>query len=303
MSEDLFLEGLFPKLGPFPPSVVVPPGDDCAAIRIAPGRLLLLAVDQVIAGRHYHDRGPVAATPEQIGRKLAARNLSDVAAMGGRPLFGLVSLAFAPDHDEAWLTRFFDGAIGLGRQFGLHIIGGDLGRTLQGAVASLAILGEVDDTRVCLRSTARPGDLLMSTGVFGDSLASGHHLGFTPRCREGSWLAEHGWARAMIDVSDGLLLDASRLCTASGVGLVLDPTQVPRRTPTTSVDEALTGGEDYELLFATPPDQADRLDRDWPFPDVPLSRLGRFQAGPPRVLGSDGAPLVTRRPPGYDHFR
>ena len=115
MTEDAFLRELFPRLGPFPADIVIPPGDDCAALRVSPGRLLLLATDQVIGDRHYCRHGPAAATPEQVGRKLLARNLSDIAAMGGRPLYALVTTALGPEEDEAWLRRFFDGLLaGLG---------------------------------------------------------------------------------------------------------------------------------------------------------------------------------------------
>lgn len=303
MTEDTFLRELFPRLGPMPPEVVLPPGDDCAAVRVAPGRLLLLAVDQVVAERHFRRRGPGAATPEEAGRKLMARNLSDIAAMGGRPLYALVATAAGPAEDVAWLARFLNGVTDLGRACGTVVIGGDLARTPTDTVASLTIVGEIEEGRLCRRDGARPGDRLLATGTFGDSLGSGHHLQFVPRLREGQWLAARGCVHAMIDVSDGLLRDAGRLCTASGVGLRLDPAGVPRRTPHTTLASALADGEDYELLVAVPAAAAAALPQAWPFPDVPLSTLGEFVAGPPEIRDGTGRRLdEDGLATGFDHF-
>ncbi len=329
-SEDQFLSGLFPRLGAMPPEVVVPPGDDCAAIRTAPGRLLLLAVDQVVGDRHYlletaegkrkkaerrtqnaelntqHEtRNTQRATPPELaGRKLLARNLSDIAAMGGRPLYALVAGAFAPDQDAAWLDRFFDGLLALGRETGTVLIGGDLARAPHDAVASLTIVGEVAEDRVKLRSGARPGHLLFVTGALGSSFETGHHLTFTPRLREGQWLAAQPGVGAMMDISDGLLTDAPRVCRASGCGLRIEAARLPLRTPQTTVEKALADGEDYELLFSVAPDAADALATAWPFPDVPLTRIGAFtteDAGRVIVVGDDGGELAISAT-GYDHF-
>ena len=231
MTEDAFLEKLFARL-PAPPSeLVIPPGDDCAGLRLDDGRILLVAVDQLVGGRHYNLEGPSAASPEQVGRKLLARNLSDIAAMGGRPQYFLVACGLNPNHDEAWLKRFFDGILQLSREFGVLMIGGDLVSTPTDAVASLTILGEAPEAQVCRRSGAQSGDCLFATGRFGRSFVTGHHLSFMPRCREGRWLAQNGFAVAMIDVSDGLLIDAGRMCRASKVGLRLETASVPLRTP------------------------------------------------------------------------
>jgi len=300
MNEDDFLEALFKRLPSSPPGLVIPPGDDCAGLRIGRGRLLLVAIDQLVGGRHYVLEGPGAAKPEEAGRKLLARNLSDVAAMGGRPLYCLTATASSPRRDARWLRRFFDGLIALAGEFGVLMVGGDLAVGLADDVASLAVLGEVAERRAVRRSGARPGDLLFATGCFGRSVRTGHHLTFKPRCREGEWLARNGYARAMIDVSDGLLIDAHRLCRSSGVGLRLETERIPRRTPDTTLREALTDGEDYELLFAVAGKKAGRLQGTWPFVDVPLTEIGVFAAcETPFVSGSEGLFLPIE---GYDHF-
>lgn len=301
MTEDAFLRRLFQRLGPVPPAVAVPPGDDCAAISWTRGRLLLLAVDQVVAGRHYVLQGPNAAKPEAAGRKLLARNLSDIAAMGGVPLYALVAVAVGAGQSPAWLRRFHDGILALAREFGVTLIGGDLATAPCDTVASLTVVGDVPARHVCRRGAARPGDILFVTGRFGDSYPTRHHLTFMPRCREGQWLASKGFTRAMMDVSDGLALDAARLCRASGLTLLLDIEAVPRRRRRTTSIQALGDGEDYELLVAVPASRAARLQRAWPFARVPLTPVGRFvrQRRTP-VCDASGHPLHTI--PGFDHF-
>lgn len=298
MNEDEFLARLFARLPAAPADVRVPPGDDCAAVDVGGGRLLLLAVDQVVAERHYHAAGPDAATAGEVGRKLLARNLSDVAAMGGHPRFCLVAGAFGPGCGEAWMGAFHEGLIALAREVGVALIGGDLATSAAGTVASLTIVGEVGSAEVVRRCGAMPGDEFWATGVFGSALRTGHHLRFVPRCAEGAWLGSRGLARAMIDVSDGLLLDALRLCRASGLSLRLAPETVPRRTPETTLDQALGDGEDYELLFAVRPADGPILRQSWPF-ETPLHCLGHFEAGEPGVRDLAGRPLQVC---GYDHL-
>ncbi|MDD2671356.1 MAG: thiamine-phosphate kinase [Syntrophales bacterium] len=301
MTEDDFLEKLFSRLPGMPPQLAVPPGDDCAGFRIGPDLLLLAAVDQVVAGRHY-GTGPGGPAPELVGRKLLARNLSDIAAMGGTARYCLVAAGFAPECGEEWLRRFFEGILGLAAEYKVAMIGGDLSSTLSESVSSLTILGEVRESIVLTRGGARPGDLLFATGAFGRSLATGHHLTFRPRCSEGAWIAERRFADAMIDVSDGLLLDAWRICRSSGTALRIDFEAVPRRTGETELREALTDGEDYELLFSVPAEKAAALEREWPFRETTISHIGVFVAAErSEVQGPDGIPIPMKGA-GFDHF-
>ena len=302
MTEDQLYKEIFARLPTPPGDVVVPPGDDCAGIRIGNNRILLLAVDQTVGGRHYHETGPNAAAPAGIARKLLGRNLSDIAAMGGIPRHALIAISQHCGAD--WLREFYDGLLEMAAEYSVYPIGGDWAGSRRENICSLTILGEVAEAQLVRRSGAAPGDRLFATGVFGQSLPTGHHMTFTPRCREGRWLSEHGFAKAMIDVSDGLLLDARRLCTASGVAAVIDPEQVPRRTRNTTWQQALTDGEDYELIFAVSPDRADDLHAGWPFDDVPLTGIGRFSAADsntPRVTTPDGSDFDLQST-GYDHL-
>jgi len=304
MTEDAFLQALFARLTSPPGKLVIPPGDDCAGYALGGGKIFLVAVDQIVEKRHYLAEGPAAAKPEQVGRKLLARNLSDIAAMGGKPLFCLVAASLGPHHDERWLNRFFNGLLKLGKKYGVSLIGGDLATAPEDTVAALTIIGEVRARDVCRRSGARPGDRLFATGKFGRSFQTGHHLSFEPRLKEGQWLARNRIARAMIDVSDGLLIDAWRLCRASRVGLRLDTNSIPRRTAGTSLEEALNDGEDHELLFAVSKTKAKDLLKKWPFARVPVTKIGEFlSADRPVIIDGRGIRLSGSRLGGYDHFK
>ena len=298
MTEDIFFERLFAKLPSCPESVVVPPGDDCAAIRWHGKLLMLLALDQVVGDRHYISSGRHATAPELAGRKLLARNLSDIAAMGGKPLFCLLGSAFKKGKEEAWLNAFYDGIISTARQYDVAMIGGDFVATPQDDVASLTIIGEVPEDQVVCRSGAQPGDWLCVTGSCGNSFATGHHLTFKPRCEEGIWLAQQYFAKAMIDISDGLLLDASRICRHSGCGLKLELPAIPLRTPDTTVEQALKDGEDFELLFAVAEKKLPSLLQEWPFPETQLTPIGRFTKALD-IADSDGQKLDVT---GWDHL-
>ena len=307
IDEDAFLRALLPRLAG-DPALVVPPGDDCAALAGGRDELLLVAVDQVADDVHYY--GPAAAVPTSptlAGRKLLARNLSDIAAMGGTPRFALLALALPRDRERDWLDAFMDGLLALADEWGVRLIGGDLGRASGGAVSSLTILGTVPAAQVCRRNQARPGDRLLVTGRFGGALASGRHLSFTPRLREARWLAEGGYTRCLIDVSDGLLKDLGRVCAASGVQAVVAADAPPRAAvggePVT-VAAAWTDGEDYELIAAVAPAKMAALRRAWPF-ETPLTELGECRAavaGQPAIVAPDGSPVAACFPPTFDHF-
>ena len=298
MTEDAFLHAFFRRLPGYSGEVTVPPGDDCAAIDVGGGRWLLLAVDQLIGERHFVLEGPEAVAPRRAGAKLLARNLSDIAAMGGTPRFCLIAGSFGPDCPMAWVEEFHAGILGLAREFNVAIIGGDLARAPVDTVTSLTIVGDVPAGQAVLRGGAKAGDELWCTGSFGSSLRTEHHLDFTPRCAEGVWLRREGFARAMIDVSDGLLLDLSRLCRASGVGVDLRLEDIPRRTAETSLDQALGDGEDYELLVAVDAGRSAALRAAWPF-ETPLRCIGRFAGETPEIRGPDSRPLSAS---GWDHF-
>lgn len=299
IDEDTFLAALLPRLATGD-AIVVPAGDDCAAIEWTDDRLLLLAVDQVAAGIHYQPD----CDPALAGRKLLARNLSDIAAMGGRPIYALLALAVQQDCDAAWAEVFADGVLELADTCDVKLIGGDVSAA-GSAVASLTIIGDVATGEVCRRSGASATDRLLVTGCFGGSLPTGHHFHFTPRTAEGQWLAAHGVVAAMIDASDGLLKDLGRLCAASGVGAVVDEAAIPLTcidNEPVDLSAAWLDGEDYELLLAVPAADVAGVLRDWPF-ETALTDIGEFVAASPvPLVDRNGRDLVGHYGLPFNHF-
>lgn len=288
------LKQLLPSL-PQAEDVVAGPGDDCAAVACGGRRILLAAADQLVGGVHYYRE---TTSPEAAGRKLMCRNLSDIAAMGGVPEVGAALRGGGrpqPGVGARLLPRRGGGRKAL-RRVGHR---GDLASLpAEGEVASLTILGEADAAAFTLRSGAKPGDLLYVTGEIGNSLASGHHLDFEPRLAEGRFLAENGFASAMLDISDGLLLDAERLAKASRLRLCIDPAAVPLRAGAER-EPALSDGEDYELLFTVPPGREEELKQVWKL--TKLTRIGVAEPGEPDVCDCSGRSLLRNGKCGYEH--
>ena len=225
---------------------------------------MLLTSDAVIEGVHFLPD----AIAEQVGHKAVGRVLSDFAAMGGEPLWALVDLVAPAETQVEWAESVYRGAAWLASRFGLAIIGGD---TTAGPVRELHVfgVGRVPAGKAVLRSGAKPGEVLYVTGFLGGSLA-GRHLSFEPRVVEGRWLREGGWATAMLDISDGLVVDLERLLESSGVGAVVRADQVPvsedaraMKNGRRALDHALGDGEDYELLFTVPADKAADFEAAW----------------------------------------
>ncbi|OGV51290.1 MAG: thiamine-phosphate kinase [Lentisphaerae bacterium GWF2_52_8] len=279
--------------------IAVGPGDDCAALDIGAGQLLLLSADQLVSGVHYDREN---TSPETIARKLLNRNLSDIAAMGGEPVSALVTIA-ANSSDE-WYMNFYKALAAETEKWDISVCGGDISSmpSLPSPVeaCSLTIIGKVGADSICLRSGMDVGDVIFVTGQFGNSLASGHHLNFTPRIKEAQFLAG-SYTRAMIDVSDGLLTDLLNLIDAAGTGIVIDIDKIPLRDGATT-ETALAEGEDYELLFAVPSDAVEDLVKEWPFKDVELTRIGTVTDDPECLIrGIDGRDLCKIYKTGFDH--
>ena len=289
LEELKILEKLLPELRQ-DASVALGPGDDCAVLKTGDaGTELLAAVDQLARDVHYTADTP----PELAGEKLLKRNLSDIAAMGGTPRWALLTVA-AGGRDGQWVLDFCRGVAGCAAKYHISVAGGDLaGLKTDTEVATLTILGEVPAGRAIRRGGARPGDLLYVTGEVGNSFASRHHLTFTPRLDEGVFL--RGNATAMLDISDGLLLDARRLARASQVDLKLDAAHVPLRAGAT-LPGALSDGEDYELLFTAPPG----LERRWKGDLAKLTAIGEALPGTGRVIDAYGNEYNLERS-GYEH--
>jgi thiamine-monophosphate kinase len=288
MGEEKLVAALLRGL-PAARDVVRGPGDDCAVIGPARSKLWqLLKTDCVIEGIHFRPSENAGA----IGWKALARPLSDIAAMGGRPLHALVTLAISPDEESKRAMALYAGLRKCAARYEVAIVGGETAHSPGPMFISVTVTGEVERRRCVFRSGGRPGDRLFVTGRLGGSLA-GRHLTFEPRIEEGRWLARHFPVHAMMDLSDGLGADLPRLARASRCGFRLDEAALPLNRGCAAA-QALADGEDYELLFALPPREAAKLQSRWDrqFPEVPLTEIGELTA----------ASRKEARLRGYDHF-
>ena len=289
MNESKILEKL-PGLLPVNSRIAAGAGDDCAVINMPGNNQLLAAADQVIENIHFLPDTP----PEDAGKKLMNRNLSDIAAMGGVPLTALLTIA-SNGKDNEYIERFISGAAQAGMVFDVPVCGGDTASLAGiGFCATLTILGEVPCGKAILRSGARPGDFVYVTGCIGNSFYSGHHLDFVPRLKEGAFL--RGRASAMLDISDGLLLDAMRLAKSSNVSLMLDLASVPLRAGAVAPG-AFSDGEDYELLFTASEQLTAFPGNDF----AGLSCIGRvIEKGAALLVDKNYLPIKTDKN-GYEH--
>jgi thiamine-monophosphate kinase len=302
--------------------VVVGIGDDAAAFRFTSGNLALSTSDMLIEGIHFD----LSLTdPFRLGRKSLAVNLSDIAAMGGKPTIFLLSLAVPPTFAADFLDDFTTGMLSLAEEHGVTLVGGDTCASPHGLVISVTAYGEQVSERIVRRSTAKANDLIFVTGTLGDSAlglellrrgeAVGHpidrHLDPEPRCRQGQALAAAGLPTAMIDVSDGLVADLRHITDESSVGAELHLDRIPLSphyrehygsTSETFYVTALTGGEDYELLFTAPASKKEVLQALFSKLGDPVTKIGRITPEPGiRIISPDGAQFFLDRG-GYDHF-
>lgn len=287
------------------PGVVVGPGDDCAVIRVGDAELLL-KVDQLVEGRHFARGTPI----DRIARKAMARPISDIAAMGGTPTCALAACVLPKGFAKA--DQLFDAVHAWALRLGAPVVGGDISTTESEhgvLVLSISVLGVPHAKRgPVLRSGARVGDEVWVTGAIGDSFASGRHLTFSPRVREGAWLCDTlgESLHAMLDISDGLGRDAGRLAEASGVRVVLESRLIPLHASAGGGEPdavlAASEGEDHELLFCVAPGAIDPMRiADAP---VALSRIGQVVKGAGCVLVVDRGncmQTIDAAKLGWDH--
>jgi len=306
-------------------------GDDCALLRLRPGEELAVTTDLSIAGRHFRLDWH---SPESVGHRTLARGLSDLAAMGARPVAAFLSLGLPRELVQSargqapWVERFLDGLLALAGAHRTPLAGGDLAESPL-AVADIVLAGAVRHGQALLRSGAHPGDRLYVTGHLGGAAAGlerlaqlagaeqkshfrpprisksqasllAPHLYPQPRLAQGQWLVRHKLATAAIDLSDGLSTDLAHLCAASGVIAEIDATTLPLH-PNATLAQALHGGEDYELLFAAPAEA--RLPRSiGGVALTPIRRLLRPRKNtPPITLLTTEGPLALT-PQGWQHF-
>jgi thiamine-monophosphate kinase len=301
-------------------------GDDCAILRLKPGEELVVTTDLSIAGRHFRLEWHSA---EAVGHRTLARGLSDIAAMGARPIGAFLSmglpreLALARGRRSSWVDGFLQGFLALSERFETPLAGGDLAQSPI-AVADIVLLGALPRGTALLRSGARPGDALYVTGALGGSAAglellrksvgrsSGRkqnsevaellkpHLWPAPRIAQGLWLRRRRLATSAIDLSDGLSTDLDHLCEESGVSAEIDADRLPIHLGAT-LEQALHGGEDYELLFTVRSGAA--IPRR--ISGVPVTQIGHIvktRSGLARVMLVDHSGSRPLHPGGWEHF-
>lgn len=321
------LAELLPGL-PAGPEVIVGAGDDAAVID-GGDRWLLLTIDMLVEGVHF---SLTYTSFHDLGRKALAVNVSDIAAMGGRPTVAVVGLGLPPALELEDIRALYAGLREEAGLYGVSLVGGDTVASPDALSISVALLGEVEPGRALLRSQALPGDIICVTGHLGAAAAGlavlegrlacppeiaaplvGAHLRPVARVGAGRVLAASPGVGAAQDVSDGLVTDLSHICRASGVGCVLEAVRVPvavaaRALAAMSGDDplawALTGGEDYELLFTVRPWAAEEVERRLQDAGETVTRIGVITAAEEgtKLIHPDGreAPLT---PAGYEHFR
>lgn len=298
LGEDAVVRRLLSRLPALGRSVKLGAGDDCAVLRV-PGasRWQLLKTDVVVEGVHFLS----AEDPRRVGWKAMCRAISDVAAMGGTPEAALVTVLASKQTSMRCLEQLYDGIAKAARRFGVSIVGGETARMEGPLVCNVALTGWVAPRHCVARSGGKPGDVLFVTGCLGGSLRTGKHLDFQPRVEEAAWLVRNFRVHAMMDLSDGLGLDGSRLAEASGCVVQWDLESVPR-TPGCSLEEAFGDGEDFELLFALAPGKETALRKAWAqaFPRTPLTAVGVLLQ---KKKGARRASNQSRLHGGYDHFQ
>jgi thiamine-monophosphate kinase len=305
--------------------VAVGIGDDAATVRPTRGQEIILTTDLTIEGVHFL---PHLHPARAVGHRALARALSDVAAMGGRARFALISLAISRRSGRQWVKDFYAGARRLSARHGVALVGGDTAVVAGPTLVDVVIVGEAPRSKALRRSGARPGDRLYVSGRLGLSalglellrsrclsLGGGcaqavrAHLYPQPRLRLGEFLRAQRLASALMDISDGLSTDLQRLCRASGAGARLFAECIPgpsaeltRRLKSGALRRwALDGGEDYELLFSVRPQDVPKLPKR--FQGLPLTPIGEVVRGRDLSLILSNGRRIPLVPGGYDHFR
>ncbi len=309
------------------PEVLLGIGDDAAAIRWD-GSTLLLTTDTLLEGIHFRRS---TATLRDIGAKAIAVNVSDIAAMGGEPRYALLALALPPSLPVDEVDALYAGVQEMAGRHGVTVVGGDTCAALEGVVLSVTLVGRVAGAPL-RRSGARPGDAILVTGSLGAAAAGlavlergdgglppavvaavvGPHRVPTPRVAESGVIRASGWATAMIDLSDGLATDLGHIAAESRVGARVELDLVPVSDATRRVAEvqgvdplcwALSGGEDYELLFTAEPGRAAELAHlVTARTGTPVHRIGEVRPAAEGVRFVDRQGHARPVAPGFDHF-
>jgi thiamine-monophosphate kinase len=266
--------------------------DDCAVVENRAGRnLLVLKTDCIVEGVHFFP----GTNALDVGWKAMMRPLSDFAATSAVPQFALVTLIAAEETDLAWIKNLYRGLGRAAERFEVNIVGGETSSSRGPIVVSVSVVGVVEKNRCLSRRGGKAGDDLFVTGRLGGALTR-KHLQFIPRIAQSRWLTRNFPIHAMMDLSDGLGVDLPRLARASKAGFKIELENLPLSRGA-KTDDAISEGEDYELLFAISSHQSKKLQKEWrkKFPKLPLTRIGS--------LIPQSAIRNPQLPGGYVHFQ
>lgn len=307
-------------------------GDDCAVYTCTPGKYQIATTDSLVETIHFDLK---KISPEQLGRKSMSVNISDIAAMGGVPTLALISIGIPRTTTVRFLDRFYDGLNQVSQKYGVELAGGDTVASPKHLYINITMLGEADKKRLFLRSGAKPGDKILVTGNPGDSALGLHlllqgnkksanprknalikkHLDPTPRVLASQLLVKSG-ARitSMIDISDGLVQDLGHICEMSQAGAKLWEKLLPKSPELkyicahNNLDSnkfVMGGGEDYELLFTTPPKDVTKIAQQFRKADTSVTVIGEITPDAEKLflIRENGHHDPLRKTEGYDHFK
>jgi len=279
-------------------------GDDMAEIQLGDGMSVLITTDMLLDGVHFDLKG---ATLKQVGYKAMAVSGSDCAAMATIPVAAVVSVALPKGFGEEELKQLHSGITIAGERIGCALVGGDITRwnNENPLAISVAMLSKQAGNKPIKRSGAKVGDSICVTGLLGGA-GYGKHLEFEPRIKEAIKIAQKAEVNAMIDISDGLSSDLSRICQASKVGAIIDAEQIPisdeARKGEDPLGSALNDGEDFELLFTLSEKDFQRLQKQWDGP-IGITRIGTITDTSKMQMKMPDGQISDLQPKGYDHFK
>jgi thiamine-monophosphate kinase len=291
LGEDRLIEQLLPRRS-LKKAVATAPGDDCAVVKAQDGRKLLVLKTDCVVERVHFLRGTNAFN---VGWKAMMRPLSDFAATSAVPQFALITLMAPKQTEVAWVKQLYRGLRRAANRFEVSIVGGETSSTAGPIAISNSVVGFVERDRAVSRRGGKAGDDLFVTGRLGGALKQ-QHLQFIPRIAESRWLTKNFSIHAMMDLSDGLGTDLPRLARASKVGFKIQVENLPL-TRGANINDAISEGEDYELLFAVSSRDRSRLQRAWAkkFPKLPLTRIGSLNRKSSRAVGTARQKVKPRR--------
>jgi len=315
--------------GNYDPQIIAGIGDDCAILRPLPDQDLIITTDTLVEGIHFH---PDWMNYYQIGWRALAANLSDIAAMAGRPVGALLACSFPASRQKSHFDQLIEGITALGKHYDCPLIGGDITRSKRGIFINITVIGLVSRDKAIRRGSAQVGDRVWVTGWLGEAKGGLEYhrqapplkpeqfsstlrrfLQPTPRLEEAAFLVDKISLTSMIDLSDGLSSDLRHICRESGVGIEIYTSHLPISSSTKAladslgarpVDWALHGGEDFELCFTSQETDMEPVVREFRERfGIPLTAIGRVIEGRELSLIDERGERHPLPPCGYQHFR